>query len=162
MRIGIISDTHNQHYPLRPALKQLRRRGIGTLLHAGDVTNVATLELLRPFDTWIARGNMDRDPGLLQAAAEFFGPQRMQMTHDLHINGTRLALLHGDAWQTLHDLISSQEYAYVIHGHTHIPKDDRVNATRVINPGAMGNTRWYSATCAILDLSTGDMEWLEF
>lgn len=162
MRIGLLSDTHNQPYPLRAALECFRTRGIRTLLHAGDVTDVATLRLLAPFDVWIARGNMDRDPQLAETVGDFFGAQRLLPVHDLQLNGARIALLHGDAWQTLQTLIDAQEYTYVIHGHTHIPQDERIGATRVINPGALGNTRWRAPTCALLDLATGDLEWLEF
>jgi len=162
MRIGLISDTHNEQQKVKIALDKFRQRAVSTILHAGDITNVATLNLFADFDVWIAQGNMDRDRNLRQTARRLFGIGRMGNTHALAFDDHSLALTHGDSWQRLETLITSHKYDYIIHGHTHVPQDERIGPTRVINPGALGSPRWRVPTCAILDLETDTLEWIEF
>ncbi len=165
MRIGLISDTHDEEYTLGMALARFRQAQVRTVLHAGDVTSAFTLKLFTEFDLWIARGNMDYDPKLALAVAESFGAERLARVHDLSFNGARIAMTHGDSWQRLEALIRAPaddgQRRYVIHGHTHAPSDETIGITRVINPGAIGHTRWRCATCAILDLATNDLQWIE-
>ena len=59
------------------------------------------------------------------------------------------------------ELIGSRDFDYVIHGHSHHPRDEPFSGTRVINPGALGNTRWRRPSFAILDLATGDLSWVK-
>lgn len=167
MLIGLIADTHNNQQTTKAALARFRQAQIETLLHAGDVTNVKTLRLFAGFDLWIARGNIDHDPNLLTVAVELFGPGRLADVHRLTFDGVHIAMTHGSSWQRLTALIRDKSNTYVIHGHTHTPRDERARATdgsttRVINPGAIGNSRWKSPTCAILDLATGALELIEF
>ncbi len=162
MRIGLISDTHNEKQSVKLALDIFREAGIDIILHAGDITNVTTLKLFAGFDVWIARGNMDRDHQLHPVARELFGVGHLTMMHQLRFNGTTLALTHGDSWSQLTSLIQSERFNYVIHGHTHVPQDEKVGDTRVINPGALGHSRWEAPTCAILNLEIGDLQWLKF
>jgi putative phosphoesterase len=165
MRIGLISDTHDEAHTLGLALARFRQAQVRTVLHAGDVTSVFTLKLFTDFDVWIAKGNMDHDPKLALAVTEYFGAERLARVHDLRFNGARITMTHGDSWQRLEALIRApaedEQRRYVIHGHTHAPDDETIAGTRVINPGAIGRTRWRCATCAILDLTTDDLQWIE-
>ena len=164
MYLGLLSDTHNDQQKVKAALQIFQKRGVTTVLHAGDVTSVATLKLFAPFDLWIAQGNMDRDPALRETAQELYGPGRMRMQHELTLNGSRIALLHGDVWRQLDAVMHDSRYDYIVHGHTHIPLDKKLKETgaRLINPGALGQSRWRAATCAILNTQTEDLEWLRF
>ncbi len=161
MRIGLISDTHNDKERLQRALVRLRSEDITTVLHAGDVTSTETLRLLRGFDAWIAQGNMDREPLLSAVAHELFGPTRFARLHDLIIGQSRIAMIHDSLSDKGRALLASQTYAYLVHGHTHRTRDEKVGPTRVINPGALGQLRWYQPSFAILNLSTGDLRWVK-
>jgi hypothetical protein len=162
MKIGLISDTHNDQRNVKQAIARFRQESIITLLHAGDVTNARTLRLFKDFDLYIARGNMDRDPGLRQTADSMFGMGRLRMIHHLTFDGVKFALTHGDNYHDYKQLIESQTYDYVIRGHTHRRQDERIDETRVINPGALKSPRWQTASCAILNTSTGDLTWIQF
>lgn len=157
MRIGLISDTHNEHPRVQQGLEHFRQQQVSIVFHAGDVTDVSTLQLFAGFDVWLAKGNMDRDLRLRSTAQELFGAGRMAAVHHLSVAGAAVALLHGDDGAALESLIHSQIYTFVIHGHTHAPRDETIGATRVINPGALVRI----PTCAMLDLETGDLTWLE-
>jgi len=160
MRIGLISDTHNNQNQTRQALARLQQEQITTVLHAGDVTGAQMLRLFKAFDVWVARGNMDHDPALSPTALELFGPQRLAVIHKLTLDGHTVALVHNRESAAVRELILSRDYDYVIHGHTHHPRDEAFAGTRVINPGALGKTRWRRPTFAILDLATGDLSWV--
>lgn len=162
MRIGLISDTHNEQQKVKLALQKFQEHGVEIILHAGDITSTATLNLFSDFNVWISRGNMDRDRELPKVASQLFGPGRMATTHELKIDDTTFALLHGDSWTQLESRIKSKRYNFVIHGHTHVPQDETIGATRVVNPGALGHARWHSPTYAILDLTERTLEWFEF
>lgn len=161
MHIGLISDTHDDEQTLGAAVARFRQMQVQTVLHAGDVTSACTLKLLDGFDVWIARGNMDHDLTLALAVAERFGAERLARVHELSFNGARIAMTHGDSWQRLETLVRAATHDYVIHGHTHVPTDETIGSTRVINPGALGHSRWRCPTCAIVDLTTGDLQWIE-
>ncbi len=142
-------------------MARFQQAQVHTIFHAGDVTGAPTLQLLAGFEVWIARGNMDVDPRLASAVTQTFGEGRLAQVHDINLDGVRIALLHGESWTRLETLIRAAMYDYVIHGHTHVPALKAVGPTHIINPGALGNSRWYCPTCAILDLSTGDVQWIE-
>lgn len=160
MQIGLLSDTHNDRRQIERALARLRLEDITTILHAGDVTASRMLRLLEGFDVWIARGNMDHDPGLLHVAHELFGPGHYRNTLSLSLNGVAVAMVHNGSSDTARELIASGEYDYVVHGHSHRPRDEVVGSTRVVNPGALGNSRWHTPTFAMLNLATGDLTWV--
>jgi len=162
MHIGLISDTHNEQQRIKKALEHFRWANITTVLHAGDISSVNTLRLFADFDMWGAVGNMDRDPQLRPTATALFGPGRLARVQRLTLHEVTIAMLHGDSWTTLESLVRSKNYTYIIHGHTHIPHDEMIGTTRIINPGAVGHPRGYHApTCATLDLATGELVWIE-
>ena len=158
MRIGIISDTHDDLQALDQALGTLRAEGIGVLLHCGDLCTPATIEALVDFNTWVARGNMDRHPNLEAAARRTIGGDRFADRHQLTLTGRSAILLHGHRDEELRSVISAGEVAYVFHGHTHRRRDQRVGPTRIINPGALGGMRWQRRSFCILDLAADEAE----
>lgn len=161
MRIALVSDTHNDQNRIKLALARLRQERITVILHAGDITSARTLGLFKGFDLWIARGNMDHDPALIPTSHKLFGPERLKAVHKLEFGQHKFALIHNGESVAARELIRSHDCDYVVHGHSHHPRDEIVAGTRVVNPGALGNTRWRRPTCVILDVATGDLSWVE-
>lgn len=161
MYIGLIADTHDRLQRVRKAAEILRAEGVETVLHAGDVTEAKILRALENFDLWLVWGNMDRNPHLGTIAVSIFGVGHMDTVHYLTLEGKQFALFHGDDTNLLRKLIHSGDYDYIIHGHTHKRRDDRIHGTRVINPGVLGSTGWRPGTFAILDPVGGDLKYLE-
>jgi predicted phosphodiesterase len=54
--------------------------------------------------------------------------------------------------------LESQSFDYLLHGHTHVKRDERVGRTRVINPGALHRAR--EKTVAVLDTATDMLTFL--
>jgi len=161
MKIGIISDTHDHLRNLEAALDVLRVEKVMNILHCGDVCGTEVIRALAGFNLWIAQGNMDRHRGLTQMAKEMFGHTSLAWLHKPTLDGYAVAMVHGDNEEVLGNLITSGQYAYVFHGHTHRRRNQKMGRTRVINPGALGGTRWQSRSFCILDLATGEARFVE-
>jgi len=161
MRIGIISDTHDNLNNLKTALEILEESEIGMLLHCGDLSGPAVVEAMSGFDAWIARGNVDHHPELGPTVREALGNGRLAERHRLTLKGRSALLVHGHREAELRRVISAGEHAYVFHGHTHRRHDETVGRTRVINPGALGGMRWQQRSFCILDLESDRVEFIE-
>lgn len=161
MRIGIISDTHDNLNNLKIALEILEESGIEMLLHCGDLSGPAVVEAISGFEAWIARGNVDYHPELEPTVREALGNGRLAERHRLTLEGRSTLLVHGHREAELRRAISAGEYAYVLHGHTHRRRDETFGRTRVINPGALGGMRWQQRSFCILDLESDSVEFIE-
>lgn len=157
MKIGILSDTHDNLENVRRACDLFAREGVTLLLHCGDVCGPMVVEALEGFTVYFALGNMDR-VGPLEMAVDALQGGRLARLHELTLEGKRLALLHGDDSQLLQRCLLSGTYTYVIHGHTHRRRDLRKGPTRVLNPGALGGVRLEARSVAILDLSSDHVD----
>lgn len=161
MRIGLISDTHDDVRNLATALEILRAEQVTKLLHCGDVCGPDVIHALAGFDVWVAQGNMDRSLELAQATQGVKGNSRMAWIQRLVLDGYSIAMVHGDNEEALGNLISSGNYKYVFHGHTHRRRDQTIGRTRVINPGALGGARHQTRSFCILDSTTGEIRFVE-
>ena len=162
MKVGIISDTHDNLRNLEAAIEALQAEEVTKILHCGDICGPEVIQALADFDVWIAQGNMDRHPGLSQAVEKTLGRGRLAWLHQPTLDGYSVVMIHGNNEEVLGNLASSGKYAYVFHGHTHRRRNQTVGRTRVINPGALGGMRWQSRSFCILDLATGEARFVKF
>ncbi|MBN1680094.1 MAG: metallophosphoesterase family protein [Anaerolineae bacterium] len=164
MKIGILSDTHNASKNTRVALATLRGHGIRRLIHCGDITTPATLYLFAGWQVTFVLGNMDRDWTALAQAAQLIGVPRPSQSAEVRIGGALIGVAHGDKQGSLLGMIMSGKYAYVCYGHTHHRCDEHRSAygVRVINPGALGGSRPETRSVCVLDLDTGEAQFIEF
>jgi hypothetical protein len=163
MKVGIVSDSHGSVKRLRKALALLAERGAEAVVHCGDVGSPECIEALASgWSACAVAGNMDRRLERLAAAAERCGVRFSREAMTVPLGGGRLlAAAHGDAAVVLDELIRSGRFAYVCHGHTHRPRDERVGATRVINPGALRRPRGrLGPTALLLDTDADEVEFL--
>ena len=127
IRVGVISDTHGL---IRPeAVEALR--GVGHLIHAGDIGSPAVLDALRELAPVTAvRGNVDRGEwarALPETAVVELGGLLLYVIHDLH----ELDLDPRAAGFTA-----------VISGHSHQPRREWREGVLYFNPGSAGPRRF--------------------
>jgi putative phosphoesterase len=162
MRIGILSDSHNNINNLGAALRLLDREGIQTVICCGDLVDAGCVPLFAGLELHLVEGNMEPDPAALSQAVQHLGNGgTFGLEYDATLQGKRLLALHGHLDDRLRDALHSGLYDYVFHGHTHRRRDERIGATRVINPGALGGIRHESRSIAILDLARDDLRVIE-
>lgn len=165
MRIGLLSDTHGQRARTAQAIRLLQAADVQVVLHAGDVGDAEILTQLgaafglQGVPVHAVAGNVDGwDDAIIRFPADH--GVRMHVTSaDLELGGQRVFMTHGHHHHLLEQAIAAGRHNYVIHGHTHVRRDERVGPTRVINPGAV--QRSPQPGVAVLDLAEGRLTFVD-
>ena len=158
MRLGILSDTHDQVVRTAGAVAQLVAEGAEALIHCGDLTGPAVVRACAALPSYYVFGNNDYDEDALRRAITTAGGVCLDRGGEVTFAGRRLAVTHGDSAKEVRRLAAARP-DYLLFGHSHVPVDDREGPTRWINPGALH--RASSWTVAILDLPTDTLRFLE-
>ncbi|MEI8206755.1 MAG: YfcE family phosphodiesterase [Kiritimatiellales bacterium] len=155
MKIGIISDTHGQVDLALAAAREFIFRGIEAVVHCGDVgsemvlTEMAALFQAIDIPLYVVLGNTDCHTDLKSYPGDT-GINLLGRFGELDLAGRKIAVLHSDDEPRLMEAVESQNYDYVLFGHTHVCHDKKHARTRMVNPGAAG--RGMHPSCAVLDL----------
>lgn len=162
MKVGILSDTHNDGLATQRGLQVLRLRGVRTLFHCGDLTTADMVQHFVGFEVYFVRGNMDRHhvQVLRAAVATQPGAHWLGKGDEVALDGKRIAITHGDREDVLEGLLFAGP-DYLFSGHTHRRHDERIGPTRAINPGALGGMQHETRSLGILDLATDQLEVIE-
>lgn len=152
MVIGILSDTHGRADAAAAAMRLLKGAGAAFFVHCGDVGTEAVLDALAGEPAAFVFGNCDWDRDPLRRYAALVGVACHGTVADLDLGGKRVAVVHGDDARLRQQLLAAGTYDYLFQGHTHVPHDECVGRTRVINPGALHRAKM--KTVATLDLAT--------
>ena len=140
MRILVLADTHN-HLP--PKLDELAA-GADEIWHLGDVVAPSVLESIRAVGppVTIVRGNCD-------------ATHEWPLIVDLERNGVRFRLIH------IPPKAAPSNIDVLLHGHTHVPRDEVRDGVRFLNPGCVTRpNRGAPASVAHLHISdSGELQW---
>ena len=121
MRIGLIADTQGS-FDVDALLTYVAREfaDVDEIWHAGDWGSEEVLMGLRRLGRLVVvNGNAPADPRYPTTIEGTIGRWRVGMVHNLDKRRTR--------WAAGYDV--------VIHGHTHVWRDELIGRTRFINPG---------------------------
>ena len=162
MKIGILSDTHNNLANLAAALELFEREGVRTLIHCGDFTGVEVARKMAGFQVISVFGNGDFASGEIR---EELMQQNIDNYAGLVFSGrigeARVAVTHGHLPGRVEELVHSGGYDYVFQGHSYHHKEERFGITRLINPGALGGMHREERRVCLLDLSTGKTNFIK-
>jgi hypothetical protein len=158
MRIGILSDTHDQVARTATAVAMLIAEGVEALIHCGDLTGPEVVAVCGRLPSYYVFGNNDFQEDRLRRAMARVGGTCLERGGELALKRWRVALTHGDSNSELRRL-RALDPDYLLFGHSHRPTDERDGPTRWINPGALYRaTAW---TVAVLDLASDALHWLK-
>ncbi len=116
MRIAVIADTHGKlPAPLVEAL-----RPADEIWHLGDFCDPATLEAVRRIGPPVQAVLGNNDYGM-----------DLPMQLDLTRGGHAFRLIHIPPAR-------ADGTDFLLHGHTHVPSDERLAGVRWLNPGTIG------------------------
>jgi hypothetical protein len=146
--IGILSDSHGHADTTARAVAALERAGATLLLHLGDVETEAVIDELAGRNARMVFGNCDFDLQDLTRHAERMGVAVDHPLGEVVVEGRRIAFTHGHVTRLMTEALQRHP-DYLLHGHTHRLRDERVDGVRVINPGALFRAAEYTA--AMLD-----------
>lgn len=145
MKIGIISDIHDNLWNLAAVTGFLRQSGCDELLCCGDLCSPFVMDRLREFPgpVHIVFGNNDADLFRITKKSD----QRVQVHGEFletTLGGRRIAMNHFD--DIARPIALSGEYDLVCYGHNHRFHIARVGRTLAVNPGPVMGAAGFSAT----------------
>ncbi len=140
LRIYVLADTHDK----LPAKLEPLATGADEIWHLGDVCAPAILAAIETFGppVTIVRGNCDSN-------------YEWPLTLDLTRNGVRFRLVHIPPDE------APANVDVVLHGHTHVPRKERMSGVLFLNPGCVTRpNRGAPPSVANLEITAaGEMTW---
>jgi putative phosphoesterase len=159
MIVGIMSDSHGKRKAVRRALKLFDGENVGLIVHCGDVGDRAVFDELVGRDVRFVWGNTDDPDGGLIAYLQSVGiPLPQEIPLRFEVDGKRFAVYHGHE-RGFEQAVRSLEVDYLLHGHTHEWRNERLGSRRIINPGAL--QRANPKTVAVLNPATDEVHFHE-
>lgn len=151
MKVGVISDSHDNIWMLARAMESLKN--VDVILHCGDI--VAPFMIVRLGETLpnvpihIVWGNNDGDKVLLQQKASHYDKITVHGDFaEIEIDGWNFAMNHYPA--IAQRLAKTGLYQVVCYGHDHTLHHEWIGQTLLLNPGELMGLNGRS-TVAIVD-----------
>ena len=153
MRIGIVSDTHDDLHKVGQAIEVFKAQDLECILHAGDITGPSTISLFAKLSgcrVIAVYGNCDSERMSLRSAVEAIGGEIHDRVYTGQIDGRAIYMTHIP--HGIEQVVHSEQYDLVVYGHTHQQDIRRIGKTLIVNPGAARN--WMGTTeVVIVDLA---------
>jgi len=164
MKIGIISDTHDNLPAIDEAVKVFDRENVELIIHAGDWNAPFSMLRLASAKARLAGvfGNVDGERDFMKEKAEEAGVEILGDSGELEEGGIKIALYHGNEEIFVDALARSGKYNVVVRGHTHNPEVKNIGSSLVINPGEGCGYLTGKRTLAILDTGSMSVDIAEF
>lgn len=141
MKIGVISDTHDQGELIRLAVEHFNREKVEWVFHCGDWVSPFILYFFQGLKAPIRGvfGNNDGDRFRHLAFKEKWGLNLEYEVRFLEVtlDSRQIALFHGDYPGLTEGLVKCGKYDAVFHGHTHQRINEQVGKTLSLNPGSL-------------------------
>lgn len=161
LKLGIMSDSHDNLLAIDKALKVFREQDIDLLIHLGDIISPFALSKILEFPAKIiiVTGNNDGDLLQLKELAIKGGAMLKQFMYSTVIDGRKLFLTHGfgSKEQTINyveAIALTGSYDVILYGHTHEAAAISKGNTLILNPGETCGYLTNRQSVAILDIET--------
>jgi len=155
MRVGIVSDTHDDLAAVEAAVALFDREGVDAVVHCGDFVapfsvtpfDVGGDDPDAGFDFHAVRGNNDGEWAVRSTVEEFGTYHGEAGTLSFGDGGSAgadpaaaavdVAVTHGTSGVVVDALVDCGDYDYVFHGHTHAHGVEERGGTVRVNPGGL-------------------------
>jgi putative phosphoesterase len=161
MLLGLLSDTHDRVPAIDGLVREMLARGVDMVLHAGDFCSPFSLRPLLDHNVAAAGvfGRNDGDyEGLKAYAATGFGVELFESPHSMDVAGQHILLVHDIGDVSPHSI---DQHGIVIHGFTHREEMKTRGETLIVNPGEACGWLYGPPSCAILDVETRKVEFIQ-
>ena len=159
MRVGVISDTHDNARNVARIVEVLRSARVERVIHTGDITRPATLRMFAEVGVPVfgVFGNNDHARAELLAVAGELGFALAEPPLELVWLDRRITVVHD---RREHPEIELGDV--LLHGHDHRYSLERVDGTLIFNPGECAGWLEGRNAVGVLDLLRLDAEVLRF
>ena len=160
MRIGVISDTHENMPKIASAVKILNSENVELTIHCGDIISPITYSQFSNLKSKMICifGNNDGDRDFLKE--KFKG---LAAFHDspfaIELDGKKFLIMHEP--YHLADFIDSGNYDFILYGHTHEATMSEHGRTLVLNPGEAGTWLTGKSTMALIDSQRREVRFID-
>ncbi|MFZ0565937.1 MAG: metallophosphoesterase [Chlamydiales bacterium] len=141
MKIGVLSDTHDQGDLIRKAVERFNDEEVDWVFHCGDWVSPFILYFFQNLKAPLRGvfGNNDGDKFRHLAFKNKWGVnlEYEERFLEIEIDSRRIAIFHGDYSGLVDALTSCGEYDAVFHGHTHQRVNKHIGKTLSLNPGSL-------------------------
>lgn len=162
MKIGIVSDTHNNLKNCNRIVEMFNEAGVERVVHTGDITQAKTLEIFSNLSMpmWGVYGNNDvGEMDSLVNAASQFSFEIIEPPMILTWLEKRIVVVHDPLELSM---VNPDDYDVILHGHTHRQTIEYDGDQLTFNPGeCAGHMSGFNAI-GVLDLSDLQVEILNF
>lgn len=161
MRIGVVSDTHNNLKNVRRIVELFNAASVARVIHTGDISQAKTLDVLAGLDAPVTGvfGNNDQERESLAAAIARHGMAFVDPPLELTWHARDILVVHDPL--ELEGVHTPQQHL-VLHGHTHRQRIEQRDGQLIFNPGeCAGHMQGYNAI-GVVDLETMTPEILNF
>ena len=161
MRIGVVSDTHNNLKNCQKIVELFNEANVERVVHTGDITQAKTLEVFSHLDApmWGVFGNNDQERDALVSAITHFGFEFINPPLTLHWAEKRMVVVHDPLELAL---VNPEDYDVILHGHTHRQTIEFEGDRLTFNPGECAGMMTGLNTIGVLDLADLKTDILSF
>lgn len=161
MRIGIVSDTHNNLKNCRRIVELFNEVAVDRVVHTGDITQAKTIEIFSELKMPMhgVYGNNDQERASLESAMSEHGFSFIDPPMALEWAGRRLVVVHDPLELEGVDLTHID---IVLHGHTHRETIEYAGGMLTFNPGECAGMMTGFNAIGILDLIDVTPELIKF
>jgi putative phosphoesterase len=160
MRIGIVSDTHNNLKNVRKIVQLFNDHAVERVIHTGDISQAKTLnvfaELAAPL--FGVFGNNDQEREALESAIAQHGFTFQDPPLYLHWAKKTIIVVHDPLEFEGH--LADQDLA--LHGHTHRYRLEQSGDQTIFNPGECAGMMAGRNAVGVVDLNTMECQVLKF
>jgi uncharacterized protein len=161
MKIGVISDTHDQAELIRGAVDLFNEEHVAWVIHCGDWVAPFILyffsALKAPLRGVFGNNDGDKFRHLINKDKWGINLEIEDRFLELELDQKRIAVFHGDYPGLVNALVKCGNYDAVFHGHTHQKVNEMRGKTLSLNPGTLmreSSPKIKGASIAIYDTLT--------
>ncbi len=152
MRIGIISDSHDNIEAIKSAVNFFNNENVELVIHLGDIVSPFCFDYFNKLNCPFLGvfGNNDGEILFLQQKSE---GKLHKPPHEVELDGKEFVLLH----EPFGISKLSNEYDYVLYGHLHEIDLRKTERGYIINPGELCGCLTGKKTVVILDMRKNEV-----
>ena len=165
MKVGIISDTHDNIPTCNKLIPHFLEENIEVLIHCGDIIAPFMKRVFVPLHEKGVKmyGVIGNNDGEISGLMEVLG-KIMKLTPDfyeLEFDDKLFLVVHHLPESLIQSIAASRKFDYIVKGHLHEKRNEKIGKTRIINPGEACGYLTGIGSIAVLDTYLDSVEYFD-